>query len=180
MPKKEPSKKIHLKNVRISFPSIFQKETFEGKETKYAATFLIPKSDVKTKKIIDAAIADAMADAKVAKVSSDRRCIQDGDDSDYDSNHGCWSIKASSNKRPTVIDRDKTQLTQEDEKIYGGCRVNAIIDIWVQNNSYGKRVNANLYGVQFVKDDEPFGMGAIDVTDEFDDIDDSGNDGEDI
>ena len=163
--------KIQLKNVRLSFPSIFHRSVFEGQEGKYEATFLISKEDVKTKKILDEAIASAIAEAKV-KVPADKRCLKDGDESDYDGYEGNWSLKAASSKRPTVINRDKTPLTDEDEVVYAGCYVNAIIDFWVQNNKYGKRVNANLYGIQFSKDGESFGMGPVDVTDDFDDLDD--------
>ena len=163
--------KMMLKNVRLSFPSVFQRAVFEGQEGKYEATALISKDDTKTKKKIDEAIEAAIAEAKI-KVPSDKRCLKDGDDSDYDGYEGNWSLKAANGKRPTVLNRDKTPLTEDDEVIYAGCYVNLVIDFWVQNNKYGKRVNANLYGVQFVKDGEPFGMGPVDVTDDFEDLDD--------
>lgn len=163
--------KIQIKNVRISFPSIFKRSVFNGEEGKYEATVLIPKEDKKTIKMLEKAIADAQAEAKI-KVAKDKICLKDGDDSDYEDYFDHMTLKAANSKRPTVINRDKTPLTEEDEVIYAGCRVNIIIDFWVQNNSFGKRVNANLYGVQFVADDEPFGMGPVDVTDDFDDLDD--------
>lgn len=162
--------KIVLKNVRLSFPSLFTKEVFEGKEGKFAATLLIDKSDTTVKKQLDAAIAALVAEAKV-KIPADKYCLKDGDEIEFDGYKGCWSLKASNAKRPTVIDRDKTPLTADDDKIYAGCYVNAIIDFWIQNNSYGKRVNANLYGIQFLKDGEPFGQGPVDVTEEFEDLD---------
>jgi hypothetical protein len=163
--------KMMLKNVRLSFPSLFQKASFDGNEGKFESTLLIDKSDKKTKDVIDAAIAEAITEAKV-KVPSDKRCLKDGDESDYDGYEGHWSFKAASSKRPTVIDRDKTPIIESDEKVYAGCYVNAVVDIWIQNNKFGKRVNANLYGIQFVKDGEPFGLGATNVTDSFDDLDD--------
>ncbi len=163
--------KMMLKNVRLSFPSLFHKASFDGNEGKFESTLLIDKSDKKTKDVIDAAIAEAITEAKV-KVPSDKRCLKDGDESDYDGYEGHWSFKAASSKRPTVIDRDKTPIIEADEKVYAGCYVNAVVDIWIQNNKFGKRVNANLYGIQFVKDGEPFGLGATDVTESFDDLDD--------
>tara|TARA_R110000787_G_scaffold283257_1_gene395822 strand:+ start:485 stop:1009 length:525 start_codon:yes stop_codon:yes gene_type:complete len=167
-------KKILLNNVRLSFPSIFTREVFEGKEGKYAATFLLDKKDVATKEKIDAAITSALAEAKV-KVESHKYCIKDGDitfdEKEYDGYQGTWGIKASSSKRPTVINRDKSPITVEDDILYAGCYVNAVIDIWIQNNGYGKRVNANLYGVQFLKDGDSFGTGPSDVTEDFDDLD---------
>jgi hypothetical protein len=162
--------KIQLKNVRLSFPSLFHRSVFDGQEGKFEATLLIDKADIKTKKALDEAIAAAIAEAKI-KVPEDKRCLKDGDESDYDGYEGNWSLKAANTKRPTIINRDKTPLVEDDEVIYAGCYVNAIIDFWVQNNKYGKRVNANLYGVQFFKDGEPFGMGPVDVTDDFDDLD---------
>lgn len=170
--------KMMIKNVRLSFPSIFQRAVFDGQEGKYEATVLIDKKDTKTKKILDKAIAEAIAEANI-KVASDKRCLKDGDESDYDGYEGNWSLKAANSKRPTVLNRDKTPLTEDDEVLYAGCYVNVVIDLWVQNNKFGKRVNANLYGVQFVKDGEPFGMGPIDVTDDFDDLEDGLDDDDD-
>lgn len=165
--------KIHLKNVRLSFPSLFAKEVFQGDEGKYAATFLINKNNLEIKKQIDLAISKVISEAKV-KIPSDKYCIKDGDETELDGYKNTWSLKASNQKRITVIDRNKTPLTNEDEKIYAGCYVNAIIDFWVQNNSYGKRVNANLYGVQFVSDGDPFGRASSDVIEEFEDLENLG------
>jgi hypothetical protein len=164
--------KIHLKNVRLSYPSLFRKAIFQGNETKFEATFLISKEDTLTKQLLDSAIAAAVADAKIKMPKEDKLCLKDGDSCEYDGYADHWSLKASSNKRPTVIDRDRTPLVEEDGKPYAGCYVNAIVDIWVMNNQYGKRVGANLYGVQFLKDGEPFAAGDVDVTEEFDDLDD--------
>lgn len=162
---------IQLKNVRLSFPSLFKKAVFDGKEGKYEATFLIDKSDTKTKEKLDKAIENAIKESKI-KVPSDKVCLKDGDNVDYDGYENQWSLKASSNKRPTVINKDKAPIIEEDDVIYAGCYVNAIIDFWVQNNGFGKRINANLKGIQFLKDGDSFGQGNVDVTEEFDNIDD--------
>ena len=37
--------------------------------------------------------------------------------------------------------------------------MNAILDIWAQDNQYGKKVNAQLQGVQFFKDGDAFAGG---------------------
>lgn len=175
----EENKRIQLKNVRLSFPSLFSRSVFDGKEGKFEATFLIPKSDKKTKTKIDTLIEDAIAAAKI-KVPQDKRCLKDGDVADYDGYEECWSLKASANARPNIINRDRSQLSEDDGVLYAGCYVNAIIDVWVQNNSWGKRVNANLYGIQFLKDGEAFGRGSVNVVDEFDDIDDDDDDDDDL
>ncbi len=173
--------KIHLNNVRLSFPAIFRQSEFDGKKGKYEATFLINKDDVKLKKQLDTAIAEALKASKVGKVSADKICLKDGDDSEYDGYENCWSLKAANSKRPTVIGKDKSPIAEEDEVLYAGCYVNAIVDFWIQNNSYGKRVNCNLLGVQYLNDGEPFGQGPVDVTDDFEVIDDGlGDDGDDL
>ena len=161
--------KIILNNVRLSFPSLFRKAVFNGDETKFEATFLIDKATQapKIKEIkaaIDAAIKDGL---KGAKLPPDKICLKDGDDIDYAGYAGHMSIKASSNKRPIVIDRDKSPLTEDDNKLYAGCYVNASLELWVQNNQYGKRINCNLLGVQFMKDGEPFADGVKGSLDDF-------------
>lgn len=165
--------KIKLSNVRLSFPSIFNRAEFNGEQGKFEATFLLDKeeqSDQIAK--LESAIESAIKEAKI-KVPSDKRCLKDGDGVEYDGYAGQVSLKASSKKRPTVIDRDKTPLMEDDQNSpYAGCYVNAVIDLWVQNNTFGRRINANLYGIQFVKDGEAFGSGDIDVMDDFDDMDD--------
>jgi hypothetical protein len=57
--------RIKLKNVRLSFPSLFKKATFEGVETKYEATFIIDKSDKKTIEAIKAEINNLIEEGKV-------------------------------------------------------------------------------------------------------------------
>lgn len=162
--------KIILKNVRLSFPSLFHKAVFDGKETKFEATFLINKAEQgdkikEIKSAIDAAIKEGL---KGGKLPPDKLCLKDGDNIDYAGYEGCMSLKASGSKRPIIIDRDKSPLTEDDNKFYAGCYVNASIELWVQNNQFGKRINANLLGVQFFKDGEPFADGVKGSVDDFD------------
>ena len=165
--------KIKLNNVRLSFPSIFRKAVFSGEETKFEATFLLDK-DTQADKIaeIDKAVQAMIADnLKGAKLKADKICLKDGDDIEYDGYANHMSIKASNNKRPKALDRDKSQLTEDDNRLYAGCYVNAVIELWAQNNQWGKRINANLLGVQFFKDGEPFSDGATASDDDFDAFD---------
>ena len=151
--------KIKLENVRLSFPSLFRKANFNGEETKYEATLLINKdSQADLIKQLEKAIQEKLkTDLKGAKLGADKICLRDGDGVDYDGYEGHMSLKAANSKRPLVIDKDKSPLTEDDNVIYGGCYVNAIIELWAQNNNWGKRINANLLGVQFVRDGDSFG-----------------------
>ena len=65
--------KVLLKNVRLSFPSLFKTEVYGGEDTgKFAATFLIPKSDTKTVQSIEqsckAALVEKYGEGKSLKV----------------------------------------------------------------------------------------------------------------
>jgi len=166
--------KVLLKNVRLSFPSLFKTEQYAGEDTeKYAATFLIPKSDTKTVASIEqackAALVEKYGEGKVPK--GFKLPLVDGDDKEYQgyADHVC--IKANTKKRPTLVNRDKTPIVEEDGILYGGCYVNASIDVWVMDNSYGKKVLASLNAIQFVKDGEAFGNKS-DALDDFEDLDD--------
>lgn len=166
--------KIKIQNARLSFPSLFRKASFNGVETKYEATLLLNKQDhAEVIASIQKAIKEKITvDLKGAKLGADKLCLRDGDEVEYDGYAGHMSLKASNKKRPTVIGRDKAPVTEDDNIIYGGCYVNAIIELWAQNNEYGKRVNANLLGVQFVRDGEPFASGETVGADDFDDLSD--------
>ena len=163
--------KIKLQNVRLSFPSLFRRAVFGGEETKFEGTFLLPKDDPQNAAIEDAIAALTKEKFKGKALSADRVCYKDGDTIDYDAYAGNMSIKASSVKRPLVIDTDRSPLSEDDGKPYAGCYVNVILELWAQDNNFGKRINANLLGVQFAKDGDPFGDGATASIDDFDAID---------
>lgn len=159
--------RIVLTNVRLSFPSLFEHELYNNEDTgKFTATFLIPKSDVTTKKIIDDAINELMTANKIKNLPSDKLCIKDGDEREYDGYEGNWSIKASTKKPVMLYDRKKQPIQTDNGEFYAGCYVNASISLWYQDNGWGKRINASLYAVQFVRDGEPFGEN-IDTSDDF-------------
>ena len=165
--------KIKLKNVRLSFPSLFRTEQFGEEDTgKYAATFILDKDDnaAEIKQIQDE-INRLMKEELKSKLPDDKVALKDGDEMARPEYEGKMTIKGSTKKRPLVIDRDKTPLADGDDKPYAGCYVNGIISLWPQNNKYGKRVNASLEGVQFSEHGEPFTTGGVSV-DEFDDFDD--------
>ena len=157
--------KIQLKNVRLSFPHLFDHAQFGGESTgKFEASFILDKTEHADQiKVIEDAIAKMSKEAFKAKLPSDKVALKDGDDTGREELAGKMTIKGSTKKRPIVIDRDKTPIAESDGKIYAGCYVNAILTLWSQNNNYGKRINAQLDGVQFVKDGEPFGDSGISV-----------------
>jgi hypothetical protein len=162
--------RIKMSNVRLSFPNLFQTASFGGEDTlKFDSTFILDKKANKVAiKDINAAIKKLIKEnLKGKNPGEDRICLKDGDATDREEQQGAYTLKASTKKRPLVLDREKTPITEEDGVIYAGCYVNAIVTLWTQNNAYGKRVNASLEGVQFHGHGEPFGAPGIDA-DEFD------------
>lgn len=170
------STKIQLKNVRLSFPSLFKKAVFDGKDGKFEATLLIDKdsqADVVEK--VEAAMQEFLinkfgSESKIPK-SLKRTCFQDGDTKDYDGYENQMALKAGNRSRPTVIGRDKSPITEDDDVMYAGCYVNAIVDFWYSDHPKGgKQVLANLMGVQFVRDGDSFSASGGDCSDEFDEV----------
>jgi len=173
--------KFKINNVRLSFPHVFEKAKYDGRDTKYEATLLIDKEDEATlgtiKKAIKAALIAKFGSAdKIPKgiTKGVRNCLRDGDDVDYDGYAGCMSIKAANKNRPRTLGRDKSPLGGDSGLLYAGCYCDAILDIWIQDNSYGSRVNCNLLALRHRADGEAFGAGGIpaDIEDDFDDLED--------
>lgn len=77
------SASIIIPNARLSFPSLYKTEVFNGEDTgKYACTLLIPK-DAKVIKTINDAVAKLQTENKL-KIQADKICLKDGDYIDYD------------------------------------------------------------------------------------------------
>jgi hypothetical protein len=171
--------KIKLNNVRLAFPVLFEAKTVNGEgKPAFSASFLIAPDDPQVQVIREAikqvaqekwgAKADAMLKQMTA---SDKLALHDGDlKSNYDGFPGNLYLSARSATRPLVIDKDKTPLGPQDGKPYAGCYVNASIELWAQDNNYGKRVNASLRGVQFLRDGDAFAGAGAASEDEFDDL----------
>lgn len=170
--------KVVLKNVRLAFPSLFTASRFnEQSEPKFSATLLVEKGS-DNDKAVQAAIKQVAKDKWGAKAESTLKKIEgnpnkyaykDGDDTDYDGFENHMAIRASNKVRPTVVNKDRSPIAESDGIIYGGCYVNAIIEVFAYDNS-GSGISASMKGVQFVKDGEAFSGGGVAKADEFEDI----------
>jgi len=171
--------KLTLKNVRLAFPALFEAATVNGEgEPAFSASFLIDPKDPQIKMLKEAceAVGKDKWGAKWPTVrkeieAKDRFAYHDGDlKSNYAGFPGMTFVSARNKTRPTVLDRDKTPLTAQDGKPYAGCFVNVVLELWPQDNNYGKRINASLSGVQFLRDGEAFSGGRPAAPDEFEDL----------
>jgi hypothetical protein len=162
--------KVILKNVRLSFPELFTAGQFQGQGPKsYSATFIVqPGSEAD--QAITAAIESVAKEKWLAKApailknfESKSKCYVSGDLKAYDGYEGNMILTAKKSEekgRPVVIGRDKQPLTEADGKPYAGCYVNAQVDVWAQDNQFGKGVRATLVAVQFWANGDAFGSGS--------------------
>ena len=168
---------IKILNVRASYPHLDKPYAGDdGGEPKFSIVALADKGTHQSvKEACVEVIEDLKKANKNAKVAKDKLFIKNGDDSDKEEYEGMWTISARETKRPKVRDGngDLLEVDEIADTIYPGCYVDIIIRPWFQDNSYGKRVNANLLSVKFRDDGEQFGEGRIDDDDLWDDDDEA-------
>lgn len=175
--------KVKLSNVRLSFPDLFVATQFDGKGPfNFGAQFLVTPGSANDKEIRKALAqvakdkwgAKAAAMLKGIEGNSQKYCYIDGDTKDYDGYAGMWALSSKRGQdkgRPLVVNTDKTPLVQADGKPYAGCFVNASVEFWAQDNSFGKGLRCTLLGVQFFKDGDAFSAGSAPSEDDFESID---------
>lgn len=173
MPEKDPNI-IRLEGVRLSFPHLFTPHSMEeGQEKKFSAVFLLDNEKHASLIAKINKTGERLAlDEFTKKIKLTRELVRDGNEKPEVDGYGdgVSFISANSKRRPVVVDQQRNPLVEADGKPYAGCYVNASVRLWVQNNKWGKSVNAELRGVQFVKDGESFGAGAVNAEDEFDEV----------
>ena len=178
---------IKLLEVRLSYPHLFTPWSKEedGKK-KYSGRFIMPNS---THEAENEALSEYLAKLKrewfpKGGVKSEGLFHRDGGNEDKPELEDAWYVAASESMRPQIIGRRREVITESDDIVYAGCYGNVLIKPWKQDNTFGKKINANLIAFQFVRDGERFGAERPDVNEEFEDVEDEapakrsrGNDG---
>lgn len=184
--------KIRLDNLRCSFLKVFEAEALnKGDKPAFSGHFLFDPSDAESaaelKKLKQAMLKVAIGkwgreDAATGKrtlialMKKNLTCLHNGNDktdSDERVMEGYKDMKfisARSYVRPTVIGRGKEPLSEEDGILFSGCWVTIYINLWAQTGKFGKRINAQLMGLQFVKTGDSFGGGQAADPDVFDSL----------
>lgn len=183
---------IYLSNVRLSFPHLAepqrQKNEVTGAERiSYNANFLMPPDHAGFQQFVQRYGALALerwkehAQAAMNLIQQDRRtrcfgrgeeCVSKKTFQPYDGYAGMVFITAGRDTPPQVIQADgkpvdpgNTMAYQQlTRKMYGGCRVNAAIKPWLQENKHGRGIRCDLVAIQFAGDDKAFGDGTPDVS----------------
>ncbi len=154
--------------VRISYEHLLQPyANQQGAEPKFSVTLLIPKSDIATKRGIDAAIAAAITEGTSGKWGGARPPqpaipLYDGDgvrpngEAFGDECKGHWVMTASSKQRPNVVDTN-IQPILDATQIYSGMYARVAINFFAYNAAGKKGIGCGLGNVQKIEDGEPLG-----------------------
>ena len=177
--------KLRLENVRLSFPHLWKPQSREGGEAKYNASFLMTKGSEQAKAVWAACVSaaketfgDKNGEAIVGSCfTNGKTCFRDGDTVLLDDGsiregyEGCFYVSASSKVAPIVVDTDRAPLGEGAGRPYGGCFVNAMIDVYAmeKKGEVPRGIWAQLQGVQFLKDGDSFGAAPVSA-DDFDDV----------
>lgn len=175
--------KVKLKNVRLSFPDLFEARQFEGKGPfRFGASFLIePGSD--NDKAVEAAILAAAAEtwtkperakAVLESIRGNKQqyCYTKGDTKDFEGYAGMLVLSAKRKQeagRPVVLGADLSPLTAADGKPYAGCYVDATVELWGQEGKH-QGMRCGLLGVQFRRDGDAFSGAGKGKVEDFDDL----------
>lgn len=177
--------RIMLKNVVLAFPALSEPQSFGEGEPAYGAKFPI-KPNSEQQKALEAAIlaeateawkdkADSVLkmleeDGKVAFTKKVYRSKKTGEA--YQGFDGAHYLSTRNAKtQPTVFNQYGEELSGKSDieaKAFSGALVNASVEIWAQDNKWGRRINCSLRGVMLTGEGENFGGGSAPASaDEF-------------
>jgi hypothetical protein len=177
--------RIMLKNVVLAFPALAEPQSFGEGEPAYGAKFPI-KPNSEQQKALEAAIlaeateawkdkADSVLkmleeDGKVAFTKKVYRSKKTGEA--YQGFDGAHYLSTRNAKtQPTVFNQYGEELSGKSDieaKAFSGALVNASVEIWAQDNKWGRRINCSLRGVMLTGEGENFGGGSAPASaDEF-------------
>lgn len=171
---KTPETIVMLENVRGAFVhGLFQASTVQGQgKPAYSFTAIIKRDDTKNiQKVLQGLVNAARAkwgpqgDAQYqALAAAGRICLRDGNSKpDIAGFPGNLFVGMRSPVQPKFFNEVPQEMTaaqaQATGKFYSGAYFNVSLAIWAQANTHGKRLNAQVRGIQQVADGEPLGGG---------------------
>lgn len=170
--------KVLTGEVRLSYCNLVVPRTNNNDPNgtpKYSVTLLIPKTDVATKRDIDASIEAAAKDAQ-GKIWNGVRPpqlpipIHDGDGvrengTPYgDECKGCWVMTASSKNKPQVVHQSNIESELLPQDIYSGMYARVTINFYGYNNNK-RGIGCGLGNVMKTREGEPLAGGASAASD---------------
>ena len=190
--------RIMLKNVVMAFPALAEPQSFGEGEPAYGAKFPITPNSEHQKAIEAAILAEAkeawkdkadsvlkmlVEDGKLAFTKKVYRSKKTGEP--YQGFDGTHYLSARNAKtQPSVYNQYGEEVTGKGEierQAFSGAVVNASVEIWAQDNKWGRRINCSLRGIMLTGEGENFGGGSSPASaDEFASLAKAKADAEDI
>lgn len=171
--------KVVTGKVRLSYVHVFEPFSQDGDDDgKYSCVLLIPKSDKKTLKKLQAAIEAATNQGKNTKFDGKipnnlAVTLRDGDEEgDLEKNpeyEGHMFMSVSSKTKPGLVDMDVNPIMDSTE-IYSGCFARASINAFPYNYKGKKGISFGLNHLQKVADGDFLG-GRSRAEDDFEPVD---------
>lgn len=167
--------------VRLSYVHLTEPHSFtEGQQPKYSCTVLLPKSDTKTKAVIDAAIKAATAEgtkskwggtqpARVSNPLHDGDGERPSDGGEYSAEckgHWVFNASASTKRKPGIVDVNLNDITDATE-IYSGIYAKVHLSFFAYSVNGKKGIGCSILNVQKIKDGESLGNTRANAKDVF-------------
>ena len=167
MAKSITGEKIIIPEARLAFPNLFEARSTENGPAQFGANLIIAPGSpaVAALRAEEERLAKlhwgdkAAAMLEMIRVANGQALKPGALKAKYDGFQGNLFVSANTKVRPTVVDRTGAPVTEKDGKVYSGCYVLAHVSLWTQDNQYGQKINANLLGIQFVRDGDAFASG---------------------
>ena len=166
---KNPCKVITGPETMLSYLNCFEpKAMMPGAPEKFSVSAIIPKSDTKTLKKIEAAIQAAYEEGQsklkgnsksVPPLSSLKTPLRDGDTDrpDDPAYANSYFVNANSSSAPEVVDADCNPIINRADA-YSGCKGRVSITFYAYNINGGARgIAAGLGNIQVLEKGTPFG-----------------------
>ena len=182
MAMKNKNTKVITGKVRLSYAHVWEPVSINGGEEKYSVSLIIPKSDTKTVKDINAAV-DAAIEAGIGKFGGKKPNkgaiklpLRDGDveRSDDENYKDAYFINANSRTAPQIVD-SKVQPILDRDEVYSRCYAHVSITLDAFNSNGNKGIACGLGNIQKVADGEPLG-GRTTAASDFRSLDDADED----
>lgn len=171
------STRIMLKNVVLAFPALAEPQSFGEGEPAYGAKFPIRVNSEQQKAIEAAMLAEATeawkdkADSVLSMLAEDGklcftkkvyRSKKTGEP--YQGFDGAHYLSTRNAKtQPSIYNAYGEEVTGKadiERQAFSGAVVNASIEVWAQDNKWGRRINCSLRGVMLTGEGENFGGGS--------------------
>lgn len=176
-----PTKVITGPKTRWSYANVWDAKSINGGAPKYSVSLIIPKSDTKTVKKIQAAIQAAYEEGQsklkgngksVPALSVIKTPLRDGDAErpDDEAYKNSYFINANSATAPGIVDADRNPILERSE-VYSGVYGRASISLYAFNSNGNRGIACGLNNLQKISDGEPLG-GKSRAEDDFDTDDD--------